>query len=244
MNHGKHFTSELFGILITLSFALLVTSCSLSTSPKAKKASVNDTSSLAAGAHPGLGSSFTDSAYIRDSSRNVIVLSGTKIVYTLVDTNFSVGGKSNVYEFTSSVDTIFLHYETSGDVSFYTRFGLGSFSVGSEWVTFPSQTQGTIAITPFSSPVLTDTIQVSGSSKGQGIGSFQLGKETLPSGRTLMSADAYSVKLKTHNTASATAFFTLGLGFITWYDLSTTGNFGGVNLGGGVHRFVIDYDLK
>jgi len=240
----KFRNSEKFWMLIAASFVVFIASCSPSTSPKAKKTPVNDTSTLAAGAHPHLGTSFTDSAYIRDSSLNIIASSGTTIVYTLVDTNFSIGGKSNVYEFTSTADTIYLHYEASGDISYYTRFGLGSFSVGSEWVTFPTQTQGTIPITSFSSPVLTDTIQITGSSKGQGIGSYQLGKVVLSAGRALMSADAYAVKLKTHSTAKVTIFFASGLDFFTGYAVNTSGNFGGVNLGGGVNRFLIDYDLK
>src|SRR5579872_3922743 len=123
MNHGKNLTLQLFGLLIAVSFAFLVTSCTSSTSPKTKKVFPNDTSVLSAGAHPGLGTSFTDSAYTRDSSLNVIPGSGTTIVYTLVDTNISIGGKSNVYEFTSPVDTIYLHYEANGDFSSYTRFG-------------------------------------------------------------------------------------------------------------------------
>ncbi len=245
MNHRKNINTEIFGILIAVSFAFLITSCSISTSPKAKKTPVNDTSTLAAGAHPQIGTSFTDSAYSKDSSLNIIAGSGTKIVYTLVDTNFSIGGKSNVYEFTSPVDTLYLHYEASGDVSNYTRFGLGSFSVGSEWVTLPVQTQGPIPITPFSSPVLADTIQITGSTtKGKGIGTLFIGKESLPLGKAVMSADAYAVKLKTHSSETVTIFFASALDFLATYDVSTSGNFGGVNLGGGVHRILIDYDLK
>jgi hypothetical protein len=244
MNHGKKLTTQILGILIIVFSALFVISCSSSTSPKVKKTSPNDTSILSAGAHPQIGTSFTDSAYIRDSSLNIIAGSGTKIVYTLVDTNSQIGGKSNVYEFTSSVDTIYLHYETSGDFSYYTRFGLGSFQIGSEWITFPTQTQGTIPITSFSSPVLTDTIQITGSTKGHGVGTSLIGKESLPAGKTIMSADAYALKLKTHSTATVTIFFASGLDFFTGYDVTTSGNFGGVNLGGGVHRFLIDYDLK
>lgn len=244
MNHGKKITNEIFGMLIAASFAFFISSCSPSTSPKTKKTPVNDTSSLSAGSHPHIGTSFTDSAYIRDSSLNIIVTSGTKIVYTLVDTNFSIGGKSNVYEFASTVDTMYLHYEANEDISYYTPFGLGSFQVGSEWITFPAQTQVKIPITSFSAPVLTDTIQITGSSKGQGIGTYQLGKEILPAGRVLMSADAYAKKLNTHSTEEITVFFASGLGFFTWYDVSTSGNFAGVNIGGGVHRILIDYDLK
>jgi len=244
MKLRTNINSAIFGLLIAVSFLISITSCSSSTSPKVKKSPVNDTSSLSAGAHPHLGTSFTDSAYTRDSSLNIIAASGTTIVYTLADTNFSLAGKSNVYEFTSTVDTIYLHYETSGDVSYYTRFGLGSLSVGSEWVTFPTQTQGTIPMTPFSSPVLGDTIQITGSSKGHGIGTYALGKETLPAGKAIMTADAYDVKLKTHSTETVTIFFATGLDFFTGYDVSTSGNVSGVNIGGGVHRVLIDYDLK
>jgi len=246
MKLKKNIHAEIIGILVIASFAIFIASCSSSTSPKVKKTFPNDTSILAAGAHPHIGTTFTDSAYIRDSSLNIIVASGTTIVYTLVDTNFSLGGKSNVYEFTSSVDTIYLHFEASGDFSYYTHFGLGSLSVGSEWVTYPSQTQGTIAtpIISFRSPVPADTIQITGSSKGHGIGTYFIGKESIPSGKAIMTADAYAVKLKTHNTETIAIFFASGLDFFTGYAVNTSGNFGGVNLGEGVNRFLIDYDLK
>ena len=240
----KFRNSEIFGMLIAASFAIFIASCSPSTSPKTKKTSPNDTSSLSAGSHPHIGTTFTDSTYNRDSSLNIIAGSGTTIVYTLIDTNASIGGKSNVYEFTSTADTIYLHYETTGDFSYYTRFGLGNFFVGSEWVTYPTQTQGTIPITAFRSPVLTDTVQISGSTKGHGIGTYQLGKETLPAGKTIMTADAYALKLSTHSTETVAIFFASGLDFFTGYDVSISGNFGGLNLGGGIHRVLIDYDLK
>jgi hypothetical protein len=244
MKIRKDSTCGIFGLLIAASFAVLIASCSSSTSPKVKKTPVNDTSILSAGAHPQLGTSFTDSIYTKDSSLNIIAGSGAILVYTLVDTNFSIGGKSNVYEFTSTVDTIYQHYETNGDISVYIHFGFGNVSIGSEWVTFPTQTQVKITLASFSSPVLTDTIQITGSTKYQGIGTLMFGKLSIPAARALMSADAYAVKLKTHSTDAVTIFFASELGFLTGYDVSTSGNFGGANIGGGVHRTIIDYDLK
>ncbi len=240
MKLRKNIKNEIPGILIAVFFAISFASCSSSTTPSSNNNNTTGSSTI----HPKLGSTFTDSSYTRDTSLNPVPSSGSVIVYTLTDTNFSIGGKTNIFKFTSTSDTILLHYESNGDFSNYTTFGIGSLVVGQEWVTLPSQSQGTIPITPFSTFFFIDTIQVTGSASGTGTETEMIGTHSLNASKTLLNADAYAITLKVHTLASGNTAFAPALGFPTHFDITTKGNFSGTSLNGGIHRFLIDYNLK
>jgi hypothetical protein len=239
MELKKNMTGKILGVLSAIFLTLSIISCNNSSSPGTNN--VNSTSNIV---HPKVGSTFTDSAYTRDTNLNVVASSGTEIVYTLTDTNFSIGGKMNVFEFTSTVDTIYLHYESNGDFSNYATFGISSLVVGKEWVTLPTQSQGTIPITPFSAVLTVDTIQVTGSAKGAGSGTDMIAGQSVSASKTTLSVDAYAPQLMAHTTGSVNTSFAPSLGFLTHFDLSTTGIFYGFNLSGGFHRFLVRYTLK
>ncbi|MFI5263419.1 MAG: hypothetical protein ACHQM6_02780, partial [Candidatus Kapaibacterium sp.] len=196
MKLRKNINSGMFGVLIAISLTIFIASCSSSSSPNSN----NSTGSNIV--HPKLGSIFTDSAYTRDTSFNVVPQSGMVIVYTLTDTNFSIAGKTNVFEFASNFDTIFLHYESNGDVSNYSTFGIGALVVGKEWVTLPTQSQGTIPITPIDTFFLIDTVQITGSAKGTGTETETIGTHSVSASKITINSDAYAVKLMKHATAT------------------------------------------
>jgi hypothetical protein len=240
MESRKSLTGILSGLLIATSLTMFISSCSSSSSP----ASNNTNNSNSSIVHPKLGSTFTDSSYTRDTSLNPIPKTGTVIVYTLTDTNFSIGGKTNVFEYTSTSDTVYLHYESNGDFSNYATFGISTLMVGQEWVTLPSQSQGTIPLTSFSSVLVADTIQVSGSAKGTGSEVDNIGTQAVNASNTSLSVQAYAPQLLATTTGFVNTSFAPSLGFLTHYDVSTHGVFYGFNLSGGIHRFLISYNLK
>jgi hypothetical protein len=240
MKLKKNINSGIFVMLIASSFSIVFASCSSTTTPSSN----NNNSTGSNIVHPKIGSTFTDSAYTRDTNLSPVPSSGTIITYTLTDTNFSIGGKANVFEFTSTVDTIYLHYESNGDFSNYATFGISSLVVGQEWVTLPSQSQGTIPITPLTAVLTVDTIQATGSAKGTGTQTDVINTHSVNAYNTSLNISAYSPQLMTTTTGFVNTSFAPSLGFLTHYDLSTHGVFYGFNLSGGLHRFLINYNLK
>jgi hypothetical protein len=176
----------------------------------------------------------------------IVASSGAIIVYTLTDTNATVGAKSNVFEFTSTVDTLYFHYESNGDVSNYATFSVASISAGTEWVLLPAASQQAVAVTPLNTFVTFDTIHLTGAATGSGSGTDVVATHSLSTEKTTLTVDAYSPVFMLHTYGTVNTSFAPSLGFITRNDQTTVGKLPAYNLNltGGTYRFLIAYNLK
>ena len=198
---------------------------------------------------PKMGSTFTDSLYYKDTSLVDMHAKGQIMVYTLIDTNATVAGKSSVYIFASTFDsvyqrfdTVYQHYETNGDLSVYAPFGAGPFVVGSEWVTFPFATQTTSNIQTFKGVVI-DTVTIAGHVQGSGSGTSVISGQSLATQNVTMNVDATSIAAG-DIPATLKLTYAPSIGYITHQELTDRGSALGINLTGGSNKFLISYILK
>ncbi len=209
----------------------------------------NNNNNSSTAVKPKVGSTFSDSVYYKDTSLMDMHSSGQVIVYTLVDTNASIAGKTNVYMFvgthdavTNRFDTVYQRYEANGDLSVYAAFEAGPFNVGSEWVTFPFASQATSDI-PTLKGFIIDTVTVTGKVQGSGTGTSIVASQTLNTQKATMNVDAVSLSAG-HVPATLNLSYAPSIGYITHQELTDQGKALGFNLTGGSNKFLISYTLK
>ena len=240
-----HFTKKnnITNYVFLLALFFVVGCSSTTTSPGNNN---NNSSSVV---KPKVGSTFSDSVYYKDTSLMDIHSKGQIVVYTLVDTNASIGGKSNVYMFVgtqdavaNSFDTVYQSYEANGDLSVYAPFAAGPFYVGSEWVKFPFTSQATSDIATLQGFII-DSITVTGKVQGSGSGISIVSGQTLTTQKATMNIDAVSMAAG-HVPATLNLSYAPSIGYITHQELTDQGKALGLNITGGSNKFLISYTLK
>lgn len=191
---------------------------------------------------PKVGSTFTDSTYTKDTLYHNVPSSGATLTYTLVDTMATKAGQANVYEFISSIDTVWQHYEANGDLSVYAPFAAAGYTVGSEWVTFPVSSQSSSNITTLKGFVL-DSVTITGTMQGQGSGTQTVNGTALAVQKAQMNVSATSALAGTIP-GTVTISFAPSIGLVTHQVITTTGTLFGTNINGGSEKTMIAYTLK
>jgi hypothetical protein len=237
--------SRIFSIFSALIFCamFIAAGCSSSSSP-----STNNTNSQSTSVKPKMGSTFTDSVSVKDTS--LVNQPGSSVTYTLIDTNAAIAGKSGVYVFVSSspnpastaFDTLYQYYETNGDLSVYVDCSAGGFDVGQEWVTFPFASQTSSNITTFNA-VLIDTITISGIVQGSGTGTQTVDGNSIFVEKSTLKSQAKSAIAGTIP-ATVTITYAPSIGLVIYQDISESGSVFGENISGGSTSFLTNYTLK
>lgn len=201
---------------------------------------------------PKQGSTYTYAMYETDSTNKKVPGSDQTVVYTVVATNLSLGGKSNVLLFVSDrsePDSGYVYYESNGDVSIYQGSDEGGMEVFS-WIKLPFVSRSTINVTLIDTTIneggISGKIKVTSQTTGTGSEKITVGSEEFKANKATWKLDAtfpfFGASLTTSSTT--TLSFVPKIGFWVKEEGKSTGSLSGVGGTNGEVWTLTSYSLK
>lgn len=199
---------------------------------------------------PKQGSTFTYNVYKTDSTNKKVPGSDETVIYTVVSTNLTLGGKSNVLLFTSDrSDSGYIHYESNGDVAIYQGSDEGGVEVFS-WITLPFVSRATrnetLIDTTLSEGPFSGKVKVTSQTTGTGTEKIKVGTEELKTNKATWKLDVTIPFFGTSVTSTSTSTFAFHpkVGFWVKQESQSNAVLSGVGGTSGEVMTLTSYSLK